>query len=678
MTNKLTLKINIIAIIIFALLTTILSVGYSILSEKLEIKTNVLVSATQDIRISSMSNISSLNGAYEVNANKYTKTTFNVSIGLKNINSVASYSLTIKNFGNTSMQIKSINITGYDNQNIIYTLEGIEVGSTFLKGEAKNFVVTFKYKENNLSASEILNALFELEFSEYIPVIKEYIPGMILDLRGEDSPSNNIWYDRINKKALRLISTIYNNQSKYYDFSQDGAYGTINESIIPLTGDFTLEAFIRLPSNFDSSTDEAIVSQVNDLKNDTGRIKFNLAGSELITFHNRQFPTNTNLFYKFSSSLIATKNYSLQLVRIADSLNLYLNGNLVSTNEYLSTNTISPGSFKIARWNEADIQQYHGGVYAVRVYDKPLTAEELRSNYLIDVDKYVPTRVHYNTLREYAVGEQITGSNDGLYLDNQAKFVYRGLNVNNYLKINGSSDVYRIISYNEDDTMKIINQSFKINKAFDASGNRDSLSSSYCDYSSKIVVEDQYYGCNAWNKSEKFTNNYMNGNVLIDASLNTYFNDTYYNQLNSKVKAKIIKHDFNTGVGVSGLNRDEQNTQSMVTKWQGYIGLLSIADVLNASLTPLTLTSSQIKASNYLLVLSGAKEILWTMTADNINTYDVFVIAQGNMIGKRRASRVNQVTGDTTYTMYAMPSFYIRSDVSFTGTGTIDDPFIIN
>ena len=76
-------------------------------------------------------------------------------------------------------------------------------------------------------------------------------------------------------------------------------------------------------------------------------------------------------------------------------------------------------------------------------------------------------------------------------------------------------------------------------------------------------------------------------------------------------------------------------------------------------------------------MVGNSLDVFWTMTTSPINTWDIYTIARNNQVGKRRASRYMQKDGTTTYTMYAKPAFYVKSNVAYTGVGTMLDPFVI-
>lgn len=166
-------------------------------------------------------------------------------------------------------------------------------------------------------------------------------------------------------------------------------------------------------------------------------------------------------------------------------------------------------------------------------------------------------------------------------------------------------------------------------------------------------------------------------NVSVDASSNVYLNSTYYENLSNIIKNKIVTHSFAIGPGIANHSKDQINIDSLNNTWTGKIGLLTLSDVLNASEENIIMGSSNINVSNYITNIANRLDVLWTMTKRNTNTYDAYVVAKGNQAGARRVSRYNQVSGNETFTMYLVPSFYVKSDGEYYGTGTNIDPFII-
>lgn len=276
------------------------------------------------------------------------------------------------------------------------------------------------------------------------------------------------------------------------------------------------------------------------------------------------------------------------------------------------------------------------------------------------------------TIKAYALKYQLADIKGSLYQDNIGNYTYRGEDPNNYLKFAGSDSLYRIIHYSEDNTMKIINITDHYNGSYDASGNRSSATSTYCD---KISLEN--YGCNAWNSSQQFSNGTVTGIVENNATITNYLNETYYSTLEKSLQQRIITHKFASGIGAINQGRDVQNTNSLTETWSGKVATLSLADVVNASVESVTIVSGKTTISNYLTKLADANVIYWTMTASPENTYDVFVVdstSSINQIGANATRESVQINKD----FYAAPCFYISSETTYSGTGTRSDPFLIS
>lgn len=449
------LKINLLIIMSSILIIISITVGYSVLTKKLGINKTVLVKGVKDIRINGMLDQTSINGGYEINKIKYTSNIISSSIGLANINSSITYNFTIKNYGTIPMKIDSIKSTINDNADIIFIIEGIDTDTIFLNNEEKSFSLTFKYNPSLIEVpiSTIINFIIEINFVEYINEPSYIKDGMLLDFRGTDKPVNNIWYDRVSKESMTLYDVTHNSTLKMYSY-KESSYSTLNKPTIPATGDFTLEARIVYPSDITTNTDQAIVSQVSDTSNDTGRFKLNASYANslkrLLIFYN-DISANTNKFVYFTTSSIDSQIYLAQIVRTDNEFKLYLNGTYITSEPFDKSATISQRPLKIGKWNTL-LQSFHGSIYSLRLYNRALNEKELLNNKMVDDIKYNRIDDNLKTIKEYA----LTYHTENLYLNNIDNYVYRGTNPSNYVKFEGDNKMYRIISFNPDDTMKII------------------------------------------------------------------------------------------------------------------------------------------------------------------------------------------------------------------------------
>lgn len=681
-------KSKIYIIVLGIIFITGLTIGYAVLSEQLNVNTKITIRSKQDIRITNLNDFSSVNGGYELYNATYNEKSIIMNIGLPNLNSRISYNVSITNFSNDNMKVKTIIEEVYSNNNIIYYLDGIREGDVINANSTANFTIVFEYDDNllTLPSNVELGTIISFDFEKY--VLNNYVyesNGLILDLRGIDKPVNSIWYDRTNNKAMTLTNAIYDSESKRYSFDNT-SFGTMQTPIIPETGDFTLETYIKTPSVFLTNTDQAIIAQVSDTENDVGRFKLNLKYNssltskfQIIAFINSSV-LSSNVTFNYTILPIVNNDYLLQLVRSDERFKLYLNGIEVSNNVIFSNNNIiSQGPFKIGKWNTVTNQPFTGSVFAIRVYNRALTPSELTNNK--NTDYYYYQKVNTtDTIKTYAINYHLVDKGNGLYHIDNEYYIYKGnSSVNNYVKFADSDDLYRIISYEEDNTMKIVNISKSINLPFDESGNRDVTSSSYCSYASTYIENSttEYYGCNAWNANSQLTTTSASGNVANDASILNYLNIDFYNSLPDSIKNRIISHRFYTGLVSPGVSANEALQQSKATTWTGKIGLITIDDILNASLGAPSLGINNTAISNYFTFYTGANKFIWTMNGADSNTWDVWTITNG-AIGKRRASRFDQIISSTlTAKYYVFPSFYVNSNIVASGNGSISLPFVI-
>ena len=259
---------------------------------------------------------------------------------------------------------------------------------------------------------------------------------------------------------------------------------------------------------------------------------------------------------------------------------------------------------------------------------------------------------------------------DGLYEDvyEKDRFVYKGSDPDNYIALN--NDLYRIISIENDNSLKVTKVQNIGNRKFDSQGNRDSKSNgaggTYC-------AQNQY-GCNAWSINNNFINGNFTGTVLKDSETKVYLNDEYYNSLDENVRTNIINHDFMVGPVLT--NNTDLNDQIISEKsilWNGYIGLMSVSDFIRANTnTELCGTHALVRANasickttNYLVPEEG---LIWSLSPARLDTDDVFYLSSSGGIGSNNAN----------YDGAAItPTFYLKSDITLLGKGTKDHPYII-
>lgn len=191
--------------------------------------------------------------------------------------------------------------------------------------------------------------------------------------------------------------------------------------------------------------------------------------------------------------------------------------------------------------------------------------------------------------------------------------IYKGKDVNNYLKFNDM--LWRIISVNDDGTIKIVSDNKIASLPFDTNG--------------------------GFNFEKSSINNYLN-------------NDFYSNLSNSSL---IVSNKY-------CLKFQDECDSNLVTK----VSLLSANDFINASdnLKCVTGVEQECVSSNYLATYSLTNGPEYTLTTINNK---VFVISNGKLDG---------INFNSTSLLNVRPVITIGSNAKVTaGNGSIDNPYEI-
>lgn len=270
-------------------------------------------------------------------------------------------------------------------------------------------------------------------------------------------------------------------------------------------------------------------------------------------------------------------------------------------------------------------------------------------------------------------------SGDGLYKDTyeDGRCIYKGANPNNYVTFN--DELWRIISVEKDNKVKIVKNNDIGMHRFDPTGSR---TTGYC--SAALALE---YGCNAWMQSSNFINGSLSGVVDKDAELNTYLNTTYYNTLNNNAKEKIINYSWGVGaVPFNSANLQTQITQENQIKWSGKVGLPSVSEYIRTSINPkcTNLTSYYYSADGscwkngeshnwlYKVLTNNSTKIGWLLNAHQ-DAYSVFCATGQN----EREGSIDRAYSRGSARLYAYPTVYLKFDIYLKGLGTETEPYII-
>ena len=227
---------------------------------------------------------------------------------------------------------------------------------------------------------------------------------------------------------------------------------------------------------------------------------------------------------------------------------------------------------------------------------------------------------------------------DGLYNDiyEEGKCTYKGANPNNYITFN--NELWRIISVDKDNTIKII----------------------------RNETNDKFY----WNE---YSPNWENGD------LKNHLNNEYINEITVNTD-KIIDKDFKIG---SALNNNDNLIEQIKEEgskiWTGKIGLPTASEYLRANSNASQCETMKKEytnrdiclKTNWMQSLVNENEQTWTITpyfsSSGLNSNNVYVIQAGR-----------ELVSQSCYgTIFYSPVLNLSSDIKLEGKGTIKEPFEI-
>ena len=240
---------------------------------------------------------------------------------------------------------------------------------------------------------------------------------------------------------------------------------------------------------------------------------------------------------------------------------------------------------------------------------------------------------------------EVVTTGDGLYKDEyeDGKYTYKGANPNNYITFN--NETWRIISIENDGTIKIMRNKSIGYRAFDKTGGQ--------------------FGDNNWDRPADIKT-YLNGEYLLSITTN---------------QDKVVSHTWSIG-GVTSNNSDlagqiavENGTQSQSVS----IGMITASEYLRANTNTeecgnLSLNNTNrttCKTTNWMNNIVPSGSYLWTISPAASSSASVFNVSGfASNAGTLSSSFVNISCGFS-------PAVYLSSDITLTGDGSQGNPFTI-
>lgn len=237
--------------------------------------------------------------------------------------------------------------------------------------------------------------------------------------------------------------------------------------------------------------------------------------------------------------------------------------------------------------------------------------------------------------------DNLVGSGYGLYLMNNNNYVYRGEEVNNYIKL--ESRVWRIVKVNPDKTITLI-----LDRAADREYPYDDRYNQEADYD---------YGINNYQTSR------------IKEQLQRMYNQTNPEEIEDYILSEKDKtHLVNYDVCIAKMSKSDtihDNSKECIQSITDKIGLLTVSDYMNASsdVNCNYVGSNSCQNYNY-LSKNGA---FWLITPSSKDSYSVFYVGTGT-IKENEASELKKVRPVITLAANTLISG---------GDGTEANPYIV-
>ena len=241
----------------------------------------------------------------------------------------------------------------------------------------------------------------------------------------------------------------------------------------------------------------------------------------------------------------------------------------------------------------------------------------------------------------------------GLYRYNN-EYVYRGANVDNYVKFNDSDNLFRVVKIVNDNEVVLIQDSSSTNKfAWDERYNQSSEDNSGInDYKNSLISEvlDYYYYNKIGSEGSDIYNNFE------------YDEESEF--LSKNDRSKTIKFKACVANRAESDTSRDGSSECSVT-YETKIGLLPVYDFLNASLDKDCTTTVSPSCQNY------------NYLVDDHSTW----LANGNSGNSTRVYNVNLgyiSSSDASYEKAIRPVIHLSDKVMLKGgKGTKSNPYII-
>ena len=664
--------------------------GYATFQTQLKVTGSSTVTSNWDIQITNVTEGTPTGSAENAVAPSFDKLWASMEANLYDKGDAMEYDVTIENKGTLDAKLNDIitNLENSNNEAVIITFSGYTKGEILKSGESKIVHVKIEYNpeyEGGETSSEVeINFDYTQNNNEENNPDNQYLLTYDYQTNGGQSVDLNQEY-LVNGSNVDLSNTATKEGWTFVGWNTDKDAEIGLKSYQMPAGNTTLYAIYSKTLNVTYEQGENVTSIGKT--NDSCNIYNNQTSCEItlpsITTSNGYIPDGWyNGEEKIGSpneKYTIKEDTTLTGKAIEDIITLTISTTATTNSITVIANATSPSGIAKYEYSKDGGKTWEEGI--TNTYTFTGLTQGTSYDIVVRVTNNTGKTLEKSTTVDITSNVVTTG--DGLYEDEyeDGRYIYRGTNPNNYIWFN--DEMWRIIAKEADGTYKIIKNGSLGNMTFDSSGYRDASSNgaggTYCINSN--------YGCNAWAKNDYFVSGTFSGTVLKDAELNTYLNNTFYNQLSKEYKNLIANHTYNVGPVLAAYdgNINDEPTSTLIQeeqaiKWTGNIGLINISEYLLAnsnqnSCGTIGTTTQNIeicKTTNWIqqIVENTNHKYAWAISATANYVQYVQYIFNDFIIENRN-------TASDDY-LEVIPVLYLNSNITLSGSGTQSNPYQIN
>ena len=269
---------------------------------------------------------------------------------------------------------------------------------------------------------------------------------------------------------------------------------------------------------------------------------------------------------------------------------------------------------------------------------------------------YLDCKENYKTQKLYDVilkNGKVDSNGYGLYKLND-EYVYRGKDVNNYVKFKDIDHLWRIVKITKTGEIVLITADKTVNTYL-----WDSRYNSSDEYTSGINVFDKSY----MSEILKVLYNSNKYNKTNDIERDV---DGEYKYFTKEERQRLVSYDLCVGKR-SSTDTSRDGSSECSVKQKVKVGLLPVYDYLNASLDSGCTSTISKECQNYNYLANSSN--FWLANGNSIDTVKVFFVTSRNYVDSKSADNSN----------FIRPVIHLDKDMALsTGQGTANNPYVIN